>query len=301
MIRVLLSELRPINTVRCLLPIFIKGSKQLKIGCQTIQVSNFKLFAALSTANPLKMPIARGDDRGMNRHPAEDNPQWKQHMPYLFSVTLPKISVRRTAQESEIAKDTKVLLITRSDGVHKIGYLPNEGKDTRLADDARARQAYLCKLGKILAGKAGLSSGGNRIDDDVWDALPEILFGYEIFERARGIVSGNRASDVYVVGHPIEGGGEGLFRTAEEFAQHLWWLAEGDEEKDCLCVLCTKEAKRRLRKVTGKKEGDVVTAWKRECNDRAKSYLDSTRLGSFWGNLPEWNMHAGDASDHHNY
>lgn len=158
---------------------------------------------------------------------AKDDPQWTKRLSYLSSVTLPNIEVRQTVSESKKIKDTNMLLVTRSDGVHKIGYLPRQDKDTRLGDGTAARQAYLCKLGSILASKAGISSGGNKASDAAWDAVPEVLFGYEIFERARDRVTSNRVSDFYVVGHPIEGVVEGLFRTPEEFAQHLWWLAEG--------------------------------------------------------------------------
>ena len=213
--------------------------------------------------------------------------QWRKHFPYLFSITLPRIKVRQTVKEDGTTKDANLLLITRSDGIHKIGYLPNVDRDTRLPDESETRKAYLCKLGSMLAAKAGISSGGNKIYDNLWDVVPEVLFGYEIFERARNRVAGNKASDLYVVGHPMESGSEALFRTPEEFAQHLLWLAEGDEKKDCSCVLCTKESMRKTRHATSESTEEVGESWSRECNDRAKSYLSSTTLGGFWGDLPE--------------
>lgn len=218
---------------------------------------------------------------------AIDDIQWTKHLPYLFSIKLSNIGVRQTVYEDEKYKDTNLLLVTRSDGIHKIGYLPNEEKDIRLADGSKARQAYLNKVGSILARKAGISSGGNEANDTVWDALPEVLFGYEIFERLRNRVATNKASDLYVVGHPIEGSVEGLFRTPEEFAQHLLWLAEGDGEKECLCVLCTKEARKKVKQSRSGSTGDVMEMWKKACNDRTQSYLSSTTLGSLWGDLPE--------------
>lgn len=180
--------------------------------------------------------------------PPPDNHQWRRHLPYLFSTTVPDIAVRQSTKLEENVKTTNLLLVTRSDGVHKIGYLPNEAKDTRLDDESEARQAYLCRLGSILATKVGISSGGNKPDNDIWDAVPEILFGYGIFERARDKVTVDKASDMYVIGHPIEGAADGLFRTAEEFAEHLLWLAEADEEKECKCILCTKEVQRVKKK-----------------------------------------------------
>jgi Transcription-silencing protein, cryptic loci regulator Clr2 len=222
-----------------------------------------------------------------NQPAAADNIQWKKHLPYLYSITLPNIDVRQSVHDNESTKNTNLLLITRSDGIHKIGFLPNEIKDSRLGDGTAARQAYLCKVGSLLAAKAGISSGGNKATDAEWDALPEVLFGYEVFERFRDRVVGNKASDLYVVGHPIESTVEGLFRTAEEFAQHLFWLAEGNEEKDCSCVMCTKEAKRRMKQAASEDADDAAEEWRRECDGRVKSYLDSTTLGSFWGDLPE--------------
>ncbi|ERF72020.1 hypothetical protein EPUS_08414 [Endocarpon pusillum Z07020] len=216
-----------------------------------------------------------------------ESKQWRKLLPYLFSITLPRIKVRQSVKEDGTTKDTNLLLITRSDGIHKIGYLPNVDKDIRLPDGSEARKAYLCKLGSILAAKAGISSGGNKIYDGFWDAVPEVLFGYEIFERVRGKVARNKASDLYVVGHPMESGSEALFRTPEEFAQHLLWLAEGDKKKDCLCVLCTKERKRKTKHATSENTEEVVESWRRDCNDRAQSYLSSTSLGGFWGDLPE--------------
>jgi Transcription-silencing protein, cryptic loci regulator Clr2 len=236
----------------------------------------------------LKMPTPennRADSSQQNT--AHENP-WQKRFPYLYSLTFPSISVRQTIHEDETTKDSNILLITRSDGVHKIGYLPNEEKDTRLGDDTGARQAYLCRVGSILAAKTGISSGGNKPTDMVWDVLPEVLFGYEIFERARDRVTGNKTSDLYVVGHPIEGKpSQALFRTPEEFAEHLLWLAEGDEEKSCKCVLCTKEAMRRTKMLMNRGGDGMAETWRQECHERAKSYLDSTLLGSFWGNLPD--------------
>lgn len=100
-----------------------------------------------------------------------------------------------------------------------------------------------------------------KTNDVPWDGMPDILFGYEIFERAREKIVGQKASDVYVVGHPIEGGSGDLFRTPEEFAQPLLWLAEGNEEKDCVCVLCTTEAKGRVRRLRSANEGATAGAW----------------------------------------
>jgi hypothetical protein len=244
------------------------------------------------------MPTARSASTDASQSPTVNSNQWKKHLPYLYSITSPSISVRQTVHENEKRKDTNLLLVTRSDGVHKIGYLPNEEKDFRLEDDTEARQAYLCKLGSVLAAKLGLSSGGNKPKDAFWDALPEVLFGYEIFERARAKVAGGKASDIYVVGHPIEGSVPGLFRTPEEFAQHLLWLAEGNREKVCICVLCTKEAKKKGRGSSSRSTGDMVKTWKQECHDRAKSYLSSTTLGSFWGDLPDLNGHGTDFRNH---
>ncbi len=221
------------------------------------------------------------------------NNQWRKQFPYLFSITIPRIKVRQTVKEDGTTKDANLLLITRSDGIHKIGYLPNVDRDTRLPDESEARKAYLCKLGSILAAKVGMSSGGNKVYDNLWDAVSEVLFGYEIFERARNRVAGTKASDLYVVGHPMESGSEALFRTPEEFAQHLFWLAEGDAKKDCLCVLCAKERMRKTRHVTSENTEEVLESWRRECNDRAKSYLSSTALGSFWGDLPELSASEG--------
>lgn len=201
----------------------------------------------------------------------DDSPYWRQHFPYLCSITLPDVKVRQTVGGTEKIKRTRLLLVTRSDGVHKIGYLPRKDRDTRLGDGTKGRQAYLCKLGSILARKAGISSGGNHEADVVWDVVPEVLFGYEVFERSRLKVADGKAGDLYVVGHPVEGVKECLFRTPEEFAQHLWWLAEGDFTKACACVLCTKEAERKPNL---------------KCNDRARSYLSSTTISSFWGDLP---------------
>lgn len=233
------------------------------------------------------MSTASYAGENINQPPSVNNTQWTKHLPYLFSTTLPSISVRQTVKEDEKTKDTNFLLITRSDGIHKIGYLPNVNKDTRLADGSETRQAYLCKLGSILAAKAGISSGGNKANDQIWDALPEVLFGYEIFERARDRVAGYKASDLYVVGHPIEGSAEGLFRTPEEFAQHLLWLAEGDERKHCACVLCAKEMMRKTRLLTSESREELEENRRQECNGRATSYLSSTTLGSLWGDLPE--------------
>ena len=231
----------------------------------------------------------------ISQTPAIQNNQWTKRLPYLFTHTLPSVRVRQTVYENEKIKDTNLLLVTRSDGIHKIGYLPNQEKDTRLADGSEARLAYLCKLGSILSTKAGLSSGNNKATDAVWKAVPEILFGYEIFERVRDKVVGNKASDLYVVGHPIEGGTEGLFRTPEEFAQHLLWLAMGDTEKVCACILCAKEMKRKTKQSTRGTE-ETVEDWKQECNGRAKSYLGSTTLGSFWGDLPELSGHEDNSA-----
>lgn len=227
-----------------------------------------------------------------------DNHQWRRHLPYLFSTTVPNVTVRQSIYLSESVKNTNLLLVTRSDGVHKIGYLPNDARDTRLGDGTETRRAYLCKLGSILATKAGISSGGNKADEVLWDALPEILFGYEIFERARTKVAVYKASDIYVIGHPIKGTVDGLFRTPEEFAQHLLWLAQGDEEKECECVLCTKEAKRQAKKTTCGSREEFVQTWKQECNSRATSYSGATTLGSFWGNLPDLTGHDDHSESH---
>jgi Transcription-silencing protein, cryptic loci regulator Clr2 len=265
--------------------------------CKTLERSESQLSSdphfqsqpcqSLLAVSGLKMSTMRNTNTDSNQAVAEDDPRWTKHFPYLSSVTLRNIEVRQTTSEDPKIKDTKLLLITRSDGVHKIGYLPREDKDSRLGDGTKARQAYLCKLGSMLASKAGLSNGGNKASDAVWYAMPEVLFGYEVFARARDRVTSNKVSDVYVVGHPIEGVVDGLFRTAEEFAQHLWWLAEGDETKVCECVLCTKEARKKTKQLTDGCEEDMLEAWRQECNDRAKSYLSSTTLGSFWGDLPE--------------
>ncbi len=240
------------------------------------------------------MSTARSASTETSQPPVIDNVEWTKHLPYLFSIRSPSIAVRQTTHESQKTKDTNLLLITRTDGIHKIGHLPNDERDTRLADGTEARKAYLCRVGGILSAKAGISGGGNKASDVVWDALPDVLFGYEIFERTRDKAAANRASDVYVVGHPIEGSVEGLFRTPEEFAQHLLWLAEGDDKKECICVLCTKEARRKIRKITCVSKEETAEAWKQECKDRAKSYLSSTTLGSFWGDLPQLNGQEDD-------
>ena len=179
-----------------------------------------------------------------------------------------------------------VLLVTRTDGVHKIGYLPRPEKDTVLADKTSPRQAYLCKVGSYLAAKAGISSGGNKPEDQVWDVLPEMLFGYEVFERSRDKWTPAKWSDIYVVGHPAEGDAEHFFRTAEEFAEHLLWLAEGDDEKLCRCPLCAKEMKKKKKTTTLERVEEVKAERRAECAERTSAYLQSTALGSFWGPLP---------------
>lgn len=230
------------------------------------------ISSTTDTSTPTTQP---GDQNGH---------QWTKHLPNLYSITLPQIEVRQTIQEPLKTKDTKLLLVTRSDGIHKIGYLPNDKKDERLGDGTEARRAYLCKLGSILSAKAGISSGGNKANDVVWDAMSEALFGYEIFERAR---DKNARRDLYIVGHPTQGRAENLFRTPEEFAVHLLWLAQGDDTKECACILCQKEKKQKIKAFEVGAGGDRDEAWKRECNGRIKSYLDSTTLGSFWGMLPD--------------
>lgn len=275
-------------------PLCRQNSKWPAVECKHSKRPN---FAVLHEPVWLMMSTARNTSTGSGQPPAEDINQWTKHLPYLFTITLPQIKVRQTTHEVEKTKDTKLLLITRSDGIHKIGYLPNEEKDTRLGDGTEARQAYLCKLGSILAAKAGISNGGNKPNNSVWDALPEVVFGYEVFERARDRAASNRAGDLYVVGHPIDVGA--LFRTPEEFAQHLWWLAEGDEEKECVCVLCQKELKRKAGKGASGGNGDIAVAWRQDCHDRAKSYLSSTTLGSFWGDLPELSGNRQNPQ-HHN-
>lgn len=227
---------------------------------------------------------AAGEDIADIALPSIEAPQWRKHLPYLYSITLPQLLV--SDGKSTIIKETRILLITRSDGIQKIGYLPQEDKDTRLGDGTDERRAYLCKLGSILAEKAGISSGGNKPYSVVWDALPEVLFGYEIFERERG-VSASRRGDLYVVGHPSQGNSESLFRTPGEFAEHLLWLAEGDEDKECMCLLCKKEKKQKSKEVFLWVHGDWNTVWKILSHQRTKPYMNSTTLGSFWGELPD--------------
>jgi Transcription-silencing protein, cryptic loci regulator Clr2 len=210
---------------------------------------------------------------------------WTKLLPNLYSTTLSSKPVRQSERDEVTTKDVNILLITRTDGVHKIGYVPRPGKDVVFVDQSAPRLAFLCKVGSLLAAKAGIASGGNTPDDQVWDVLPEMLFGYEVFERTRDKWAPHKWSDVYVVGHPTEGDAEYFFRTAEEFAEHLLWLAEGDDEKLCRCPLCTKEMKKKKR-TTKMKLADVKEERRAECAERTSAYLQSTSLGSHWGPLP---------------
>jgi hypothetical protein len=222
-----------------------------------------------------------------NQAAQPDVSPWTEALPYLYITTLTSKNVRQTEKDEETTKDVNILLITRSDGIHKIGYLPSPERDFALEDKSAARQAYLCKVGSILAAKAGISSGGNKPGDQVWDVLPEMLFGYEVFERTRAKWTPAKYSDVYVVGHPTEGPAESFFRTAEEFAEHLLWLAEGDDENLCGCTLCTKEMKKMKKMKTGETLEEKKEGRRNECTERTSTYLESTSLGSFWGVLPD--------------
>src|SRR5947209_7907178 len=154
-------------------------SEQWNPNCHRIHLSASKIAIEPCRQFCVKMSVIGNARPESNQKNPKDDPQWIKHFLNLFSVTLPSLNVRQMVHGNEKTKDTNLLLITISDGVHKIGYLPREDKDIRLGDGSKARQAYLCKLGSILASKAGISSDGNKKNDAVWNAMPEVLFGYE--------------------------------------------------------------------------------------------------------------------------
>jgi Transcription-silencing protein, cryptic loci regulator Clr2 len=244
------------------------------------------MSAARNTSAEAIQPSS--DTTQSNNNPTQPSASpWTKILPNLYSITLSSKGVRQSELEEETTKDVNILLVTRTDGVHKIGSLSRPDKDVVFKDKTAPRQAYLCKVGSHLAAKAGISSGGNNPDDQVWDVLPEMLFGYEVFERRRDKSSATKWSDVYVMGHPTEGAAEHFFRTAEEFAEHLLWLAEGNDDKLCRCTLCTKELLKKKKTTTRRKVEDMKEERRAECAERTSAYLQSTRVGSYWGDLPE--------------
>lgn len=141
---------------------------------------------------------------------------------------------------NRILVSTQILIVNATDGVFFGGNanLPNVGSDKVV--ERAVRLNFLCKLGKVLAELAGVSSGGNHTDDQQWDATCQLLDGYELFERPRKTPRDDRAGDLYVIGHPR--GGANFFRSVVEFAKHVHWLGRGNPAVGCSCPLCGRDA-----------------------------------------------------------
>jgi Transcription-silencing protein, cryptic loci regulator Clr2 len=250
-----------------------------------------------STHNILRMSTTRDTSADSSQATSDDQPTWTKHSTNLYSVTLQDLPVRQSANEEEVHRDAQLLLVTRTDGINSGGSVPDQSRDTRLDDESKERQIFICRVGDLLAGKAGLSSVTNNPTNPLWHVLPEMLYGYEVFERKRLVSKKTRRSDLYVAGHPAGG----LFRTAGEYAEHLWWLGEGDDEKQCACPLCLKERQDLYSLLLESGRDSSLEHWRVSCRRKARErtglYLHAIELSSFWGTLPEFEEQDDDDDD----
>jgi hypothetical protein len=215
-------------------------------------------------------------------------------IPYLQQTIVPNFPVRKNAQSATTTKTARLLLITHSDGSRLIH---DHAGFTEAQCCLPGHPRYLglmCQLGEQLAAHLGISSGGNKPTDAVWDVLAQLPLKYNAYYKTRSTDSSHL--DLYIAGHDHQ-----KHDSVRQYALHLAWLAVRDEsdgedggsgeggggggggDARCKCKVCAEERgekKKKTNVVSVAEQAQRKSLWVEYC-------------GPLMQGVPDWRGPAG--------